>query len=312
MLRQRLHEADFIDGDAFDAERLRRQADALEERATALRAEARALGQEAIDLRVEADRLTRAPLTILGAPPAKPESTEFLERVVGVLEGVGPVAMRDLTEHLNATPARVRSALARLEELGTIRKTGIKRGTRYELTSEDDDTEEAAKTPVRSYEGVVRDAAIELDTFEFVDLQRALPDLSEATLRRWVRTLEDKGVFTAERVGNAKVYAYVPPEADGTKRRRYEAPEKEATRLAGPVHVRGDAVAGTGKGTRSGSSIVNELIREVRPFGITVEKTKHTVSFVRDGVVIANASSTPGASSLKQTRSELRKAGVPV
>jgi hypothetical protein len=279
--------------------------------------QARDLREGAIELRVQADRLTRAPLVMLSAEDRSrgPEDTRFLDAVVRALDGAGPLAMRDIADHLAASPARVRAALNRLIEVGTVTKSGIKSGTRYTLA---DDTEEAPAGAevhaLKSYEAVVRDAAIQLDTFEFVDLQRALPDVSEPTLRRWVRALEERGIFASERVGPAKVYAYVREEGTSPARPRHATPEQEATRDAARSgsYASGTAIAGTGKGTRSGSSIVNELIREVRPYGITIEKTKHTVSFTRGGVVIATASSTPGASSLKQTRSELRKAGVPV
>lgn len=304
---------DEAEADAYDAARLRAQADALESKASALKDQARGLLEQAVDYRVEADRLTREPLVMLNAADAKKGSddTRFLDRIVETLDGAGPLAMRDIADHLGATPARVRAGLVRLAEVGTVVRSGIKSGTRYELAEDDDAEASASVHAITSYEAVVRDAAIKLDTFEFVDLQRALPDLSEPTLRRWVRRLEDRGVVASEHVGRTKVYAYVPAESDGTTRRRYEAPEKEATRLAGPVKVTGGDVV-SGRNTRTGSSIVNELIRQVRPYGVTVEKTKHRVDFVLDGVVIANASGTPGASSLKQTRSELRKAGVPV
>lgn len=298
-----------IDEARYDAGRLAAQADALDARADALRDEARELAREAMYLRIEAERLTRAPLSAVPASAPSPSVADLPARVEAVLDGAGALAMSDLTSHLKASPARVRAALARLEAQGRVSRSGIKRGTRYRLAGED---EVAAKVQeFRSYEGAVRDAAVKLGTFELVDLQRELPELSEATVRRWVRRLEDRGIFASERVGVANVYAYVPPDAGPTHHPRDVPPEVQARQLAGRQQSRGDVVAGTGT-VRAGSPIVNALIREVRPYGITVKRTSHKIVFMRDGVVIAGCSSTPGASSLKGSRAALRKAGVPV
>jgi DNA-binding Lrp family transcriptional regulator len=213
-------------------------------------------------------------------------------------------------------PTRLRGVLARLEEGGKIVRRGIKRGTRYALASEA--APDATPTNVhvfQSYETLVRDAAVKLDTFGIVDMQRELPDLSEATIRRWVRKLEDRGVIEGVRDGVAKVYAYKTPTTTApTTRPRRETPEKEAARTATPVlfQRRGGVVAGAGRGERAGSTIVNELLREVRPHGLEIKRTSHKIVFVREGVEIANCSTTPGASSLKETRRSLQKAGVPV
>lgn len=271
-----------------------------------------------MELRTQAEQMTLHRVTVrTGAPSATPDL--FHERVAGVLKGAGPLAMADLTDHLNASSTRVRAALAKLEEDGRVVRRGIKRGTRYLLASEGDTDADQAPSNVhdfQSYETLVRDVAVRLDTFEIVDLQRELPDLAEATIRRWVRRLEDRGIITAERVGTGKVYAYVPPEDNApASRPRGDSPEKIAQRAMAtptPFPRRGAAVAGAGRGERSGSSIVNALLREVRPYGLEIKRTAHKIVFMRDGAELAHCSSTPGASSLKKTRADLRKAGVPV
>jgi DNA-binding transcriptional ArsR family regulator len=310
VLQQRLDDAHET------AARLLAQADALDERVRALRCQASDLSYDAMELRTQAERLTREPVAII----TRPETHEaFQRRVLDVLSDAGALSISDLANHLNASHTRLRQALATLEEAGLIRRTGIKRGTRYVAVGDDDDADAGAPDNVRefqTYETKVRDAAVGLDTFEFVDLQRALPDLSEGTIRRWLRRLEDRGIVQSERVGTAKVYAYVPPTDNApSSRPRRETPEKEAARLAPDIFAgrrRGDVTSG--RYARTGSGIVNALIREVRAVApeVTIKRTSHKIVFMRDGVEIAGCSSTPGASSLKKSRAELRKAGVDV
>lgn len=297
-----------LDDATYDAGRLLRQAKALDARAHALRADATELSRAAADLRIEAGRLTRVPIEVVEKAPAP---DVFLDRVEGVLDGAGPLAMSDLTGHLNASATRVRAALARLEQEGRVTKSGIKRGTRYQLAG-DDDVPAMNGHARTSYEAMVRDAAVGLDTFEFVDLQRALPDVSEATLRRWVRKLEDKGIFASERVGTAKVYAYVPMVNGPTNRPRQEAPEVQARRLAGPERRRGDVVVGTGA-IKLGRKELDDLMREVRAHGVTVRKTPggHLAWLCPSGKTV-RTSATPASSSTAKIRKELREAGVPL
>lgn len=297
--------------DAADAVRLLAQAETLRSRARALRAEAADLDTDATELVVAADRATRAPLVMLHPTPEPEDDTRFLDRIVSELEGAGPLSVAHLAEHLGATPARVRNGLARLESIGTVARRGIKSGTRYELAGADtDDTVSANVHTFQSYEVAVRDAVVRLDTFDMVELQRELPDLAEGTVRRWVRRLEERGLLTSERVDGRNVYALTERPSGPTNRPRYVAPEVEAKTM-----VRDSApVAGTGGGVRAGVPIVDELIREVRGLDpdIKVKRRSHKFAFMRGDWEIASCSSTPGASSLKGTRSQLRKAGVPV
>lgn len=300
-----------LDDDVTTADRLLRQAQALDERARALRCQASDLSYEAMELRTQADQMTMTRVSVV-------ESHErFQRRVLGVLEGAGALSIGDLADHVNASATRLRTALATLEEAGLVRRTGIKRGTRYVAVGDDDDA--GVPDNVRefqSYETMVRDAAVRLDTFGMVDLQRELPDLSEGTIRRWLRRLEERGIVVSERDGVTKVYAYVPPENNApASRPRKETPEAEARRLAPDPFAgrRRGTVAGTGT-MRAGVPIVNELIRDVRAVApdVEVKKTAHKIVFLRDGVEIGHCSRTPGASSLKKSRAMLRKAGVAV
>jgi DNA-binding transcriptional ArsR family regulator len=303
--------------DAHDtAARLLAQADALDERVRSLRCQASDLSYDAMELRTQAERLTREPVAVM----RRPETHEaFQRRVLDVLSDAGALSISDLADHLNASHTRLRQALATLEEAGLVRRTGLKRGTRYMAVGDDDADDAGVPDNVRefqTYETKVRDAAVGLDTFDFVDLQRVLPDLSEGTIRRWLRRLEDRGVVQSERVGTGKVYAYVKPTNNApSSRPRKPTPEKEAARLAPDMFAgrrRGDVTSG--RHARTGSGIVNALIREVRAVApeVTIKRTSHKIVFMRDGVEIAGCSSTPGASSLKKSRAELRKAGVEV
>jgi hypothetical protein len=287
----------------FDATRLLHQADLLDQRADALACEASELRYEAMELRVEVERMTRTSVGFVnGDPTPDPFGDQFLDRVQAVLDGAGPLAMADLTEHLSEPPARIRAALAQLESQGKVVRSGVKRGTRYQLAG---DSTPATVTPFDSYEALVRDVAVKLGTFTLVDLQRELPDLSEATLRRWVRKLQDKGAFVSERVGAAKVYGYVPAEGGPTHRPR-QAPEWIAPR------ERGGTVAGTGT-TKVGHKELDALVREARAHGVKVEKGKggHLAWVCPSGAVVYSGS-TPSSSSTDKMRKRLRDAGVPV
>lgn len=303
---------------ATHADQLREQARALERAADRLRDERMELLRESWSLVHEAERLEseRPALTTVAEPTAAETDADLLGRVCEFLEtGEGEWSSSDVAEHLAITQGRARAALTRLERIGMVARTGIKRGTRYRLTVEEEaPTPTVAETKVRefgNYRTLVRDAVIKLGTFGFVDLQRELPDLSEGTLRRWLRTLEDEGHVESVRAEGRNVYAYMKPEGTTPARPKRATPEQEATRMAALAPARA-TVAGTGRAVRSGASIVDALIREVRPYGVEVTFSAHRVEYRKDGRIIATSSKTPGASSLKGTRGELRRAGVPV
>lgn len=299
-----------------DADRLRAQADTLQKRGFELIREGEGLKAEALELRNLADRIEREPVSVGTPAPARfraiDHDAEFLGRVCDALQAARePVATGHLAEHLAATPERVRAALTRLESTGVVVRSGLKRGTRWRMADD-----EPAPTNVRAltnYAGVVRDAAIKLDTFDMRTLMTELPDMSEATARRWVNTLVERG--TLEKDGN--VYAYVKPTATVTSRPKAPTPEAVASREAAMFsarRARRGSVAGSGRGRRAGGHIVNALLREVRTVAPHVEvvQTAHKFSFRVDGGEVATCSTTPGASSLKGSRESLIKAGIPV
>jgi tRNA splicing endonuclease len=295
-----------------DADRLRLQADTLQKRGFELIREGEDLKGEALELRNLADRIEREPVTVGPASPSLrvvDHDTEFMTRVCDALQAARePVATGALAQHIGATAARVRTALTRLEATGVVVRSGIKRGTRWRLADE-----EPADDNVRvltNYAGVVRDAAIKLDTFDMRTLMNELPDMSEATARKWVNTLVERG--TLEKDGN--VYAYVKPTATVTSRPKAPTPEAVARSMFSVRRARGGQVSGSGRGRRAGGHIVNALLREVRTVAPHVEvvQTAHKFSFRVDGREVATCSSTPGASSLKGSRESLIKAGIPV
>lgn len=159
-----------------------------------------------------------------------------------------------------------------------------------------------------------RDAARALGRWTAPELAAYLK-LSRPKARAVVEQLVNDGIATPTggRWRNSPVYAYEPPKATVTRRERRHNPEADAARLAGPAPKRSTPVAGTGRGIRSGNTIVNELLREVRGFShVKVERRSHKYAFVIGGREVASCSTTPGASALGGTRSQLRAAGVPV
>jgi DNA-binding transcriptional ArsR family regulator len=310
--------------DVHDAERLRQQAKALQTRADRLADERLELLRESWALERDATRIEQA-AEAAAAPVRRRQErarrrdqerdAEMLGKVCDLLGQLGPLSTGDIGGHLNLTPARVRAILARLQDVGMVARSGVKRGTRYRLIA--DEEQATGRDNVRefgNYATAVRDAAIELGTFTIADLQAALPDLSEVTLRRWLAYLVEKGVLIVERVDGRNVWAYEAPEAGPTQRRKREAVEVEVARDAKiAVPERGQAVAGVGA-VREGK-LVGELLREVRAVApdVEVKRTAHTYTFRRDGRVISDCSSTPGkASHLGGTRKRLRDAGVMV
>lgn len=289
--------------DVSSADRLRAQANALEARAEDLAREARELRVEAEDLREEADAMAAGERTAT----AMDDVREFVD-------ALGPVTVADTAEALGITPGRAREALERLRADGVVTRSGVTSGTTFRMAT--DGQRPTDELPWKSYEGLVRDAIARLDTFAIADLRAELPDVGDATLRRWLKHWESKGVVTAAGYGRGRVYGYVPPEKNGhAPRLRRETPEAIARREAGPILAsRGQTVAGTGQTMRGGGKLVNELLREVRAFPrVTVQRRSHKYAFLIDGREVASCSSTPGAAtSLAGTRRQLRDAGVMV
>jgi len=295
-----------------NADRLRAQADALERRARDLAREASELRREAADLRDTADRMTRAPLRIVNGTEVR-NSLSLADRVFNVLTIHGSLAVSDVSDALNVTPARARQALEKLREAGKITRSGVRSATRYRVAGDDGQnvTDEVNAT---TYAGVVRDAIIGLDTFDFAALREALPDMARRTVKRWLDHWVQRGIVVAAGDGRDVVYAYVRPDGDNTQRRRHEPPEVVAAREAAPTRQRGDVVIGTGAtGRPSSSKNINELAREARRHGVRIEVagSGHLAWMCPSGEVVTS-SSTPAASGTARTRKALRKAGVPV
>jgi FaeA-like protein len=284
---------------------LREQADDLDRRGNELREEARELFKQAMLLRSAADRREANEPSATLARRALSDDARLLARVGDLLRNGGPATSATVAEHLAITQPRARNALLRLEESGAVKRTGLGKGTIWAIA--DDDEIEALPQHV-SATTLIRDAGQRLGTFGFADLNDALPMLSETTLRRELPKLVRAGVFNEERVGNAKVWAFERPSGGPTHRPKHEPPERKVIELA----RRQSQIAGTGRGPRASSSIVNELIREVLPLGVEVDRTKHQILFKVGGTIVSSCSKTPGASSLKETRSKLIAAGVPV
>jgi DNA-binding PadR family transcriptional regulator len=296
--------------DLRDAVRLREQAEALQSNADRLAETRMELLKESWALQRDAERIEAAAKRVR-SPKRRTysdDNAEALAKVPDLLRGTGPLGMADISDHLAWTPTRTRAALNRLESVGAIVRTGVKRGTRYQVP-EDAPEEHSNVREFGNYGIVVRDAAVKLGTFDFVDMQTALPDVSEATLRKWLGHFEDKGIFESERVGQRKVYAYVEPEGGSAARERKATPEALAATLKVPHH--GAAVAGTGRGMGNTRKDVADLLEAATRAGATIEKGGSHWKVRKDGEVIGTVPSTPSDHrSLLNARAALKRKGL--
>lgn len=292
------------------ADALLDQAAKLDERAEQLRAGARDLSQQAAELRVEAASLTRAPLRTVPGHLHVSRDDRLQARILRLLDQLGPLTSSQLAEHIGVSQQRARRGLQLLEDEAKVRRGGVGGGTIWGLAS-DDRLPEVGRNATA--EKIVRDAAQKLGLFSFEEISAATPTVSDQTLRKWLPIMERDEQLTSVRVGKAKLYEYQRPTGPTPARPRHESPEKMAQRMAGPAPVRGGIVAGTGR-TRAGSTIVNELLREVRRLApeIEVKRASHKYRFMRGKEEIARCSTSPGASSLSDTRRDLIAAGIPV
>lgn len=163
------------------------------------------------------------------------------------------------------------------------------------------------KEPRRDLHKEVREVAYELtqagNLFLTADVSIAL-GITTQTALRYLREWEAHGMLECTQEGTSFLWGRVVHESEPVNRRKEQAPE-----MAVVHEFKRQEVAGTGR-ARTGSPLVDQLIREVAPQGVTIKRRKHKVEFVKDGQVLANASSTPGASSLKKTRGQLRQHGI--
>jgi hypothetical protein len=151
----------------------------------------------------------------------------------------------------------------------------------------------------------MRDAVRRMEFFTFDEIMQATR-LSHVTVDLWLKTFQARGWVTRGKYGRAYLYRYVKPAKGGSRRVKRIPAEKESVDRSAPIQ------AASGRRYRTGSPLVNDVIRRVSGQGIQVRKRKHRLDFIRDGQVIATSSTTPGASSLKDTESQLRKAGVSI
>lgn len=191
--------------------------------------------------------------------------------------------------------AQTRAALGALVEQGALVRTGLNRGSRY--VHHRKAPESAPKRPQSGrWHERVRDVAVELGTFRLADVRERLPDLSDATLRRWLLRLVSDGVLTVERVGKADVYSYAPLPAG-----RPDASPAPRPRAGRPV-------PGTGRRGQPPRREVRDLLAEQRAKGRDVVEQKHGYAVVEDGQVIAAVPRTASDHrSLKNVAADLKR-----
>ena len=152
----------------------------------------------------------------------------------------------------------------------------------------------------------MRDAVRRLQMFTFNEIQQDTR-LSASSVDNWLKTFQARGWVKRGRYGKTYLYHYVEPAKGETRRVKRTPAERAVVDRSGPM---GDKVSG--KRTRTGSPLVDGLIRRASAQGVRVRKRKHRVEYLVDDRVVATSSGTPGASSLKDTEAQLRKAGIDV
>jgi hypothetical protein len=193
--------------------------------------------------------------------------------------------------------AQTLAALGALVEEGVLVRTGLKRGTRYAHHLRAPQSVPQRPQSGRWHERV-RDVAVELGTFRLADVRERLPDLSTATLHRWLLRLVADGVLTVERVGKAHVYSYAP----------LPAGRPETSPGAAPRARPGRAVPGTGRRGQSPRREVRDLLAEQRAKGRDIVEQKHGYAVVEDGQVIAAVPRTASDHrSLKNVEADLKR-----
>lgn len=283
----------------------------LRERAAALRIEAEETRKRAVSMAAEAIRLEREAECLERVehlPPSRPvfERSEREVLAAEVAEHLSHHRTRqgkssgELAAHFNVPQDKMRAALALAVENGFVRRTGLNRGTRYWATGKAPETCEPFG---KRWLERVRDAAIKLGTFTLAELAEELPELATATLRRWLAQLVEDGTLERERVGNAHVYAYVPPETPEMASYRRQ---REASHYSG-----GSAVAGSGKGRKIARSEVRKLLRTVERQGATIRQAKHGFLIQHDGEVITSvAKTTSDRRSMRNATGTIKRAGL--
>jgi hypothetical protein len=284
---------------------LRERAVKCREESEAARKRAHALMAEAIRLEREADALTAVealPVRQVWEPSERALLAGEIAAHLNHHRTRQGKTSSELALHFAVSPHRVRSALELAIECGFVRRTGLKRGTRYWAT---DKAPECPDPFGQRWHERVRDEAIKLGTFTLAELGERLPELADATLRRWLKQLVDDGSFECERVGVTNVYAYLEPaseplcNAEGTERA-----EKRSRRKDG-------AVAGTGGSRRAARREVRDVIRSVERQGATVKPVKHGYLIERDGEVVTAVPKTASDHrSLKNVRADIKRGGL--
>lgn len=282
-------------------ETLRARAQACRDRAEALRAEQKRSLAEAYRLDREAEALAEAErLRAMFCPPPSARAALAGEIAAHLARCRKPKSSGDIAAHFAVSSGRARQALELLTEIGMVHRSGLKRGTRYRLLRDGEDPPDEAQPFGERWHERVRDVALRLETFTTGEIVAAIPEVSSATVQRWLAKLVEDGVLTRERVGNGWLYAYESPQAPAL---RSVTPAVETRR-------RDRAVAGTGKSKASRAEVA-EVLRIAKLKGAEIKPQKHGYAVVIDGATLTSVPRTPSDHrSLKNARSALKRNGV--
>lgn len=283
---------------------LRADAQANRDRAEALRQETVRLRADAARMDREADALAEALRLASLAPVRVPAHVELAgDLVVWFRRQRVPKSSTEIAEANGVTVNQIRPALAWLVEAKVIVREGLKRGTRYAVNRGNCE----APTPFgQRWHEVIRDIAIRLDTFTFAEARNEVPNVSEATVARWLAVLVEEEILSVERVEGRNLYAYERPQASAIPFSRPRTPD-----VIPNLRAPSEPVEGTGV-ERIGRKDIRDLVRLAEANGATIKRTKHGYAIAFGGKTVASVPSTPSDHrSLDNARAALRNVGIP-
>jgi DNA-binding Lrp family transcriptional regulator len=296
-------------------ELLREREQRLVEGAEELKRQRDQILEQLREVRVAIDRETRAPVRILAAAPARPGqriSARHLDATMAVVEQLGECTTPAVAEHLNISEAQARDRLRRLEELGNVGRRGLRKQTRWFITTDvPADALSAVPSQSADYKVRVRDIMIELGTCELQDI--VATGVSYPTAKRWADWWVERGSFERERVGRTLVYAYVAPDSTPVNRTRRETPEEQFK----GKDIRPHDVRQRPNWYARMAEPMRELVAELERAGCQISpgrgshlKVLWHGSYV--GTVPVRSDSAKAAALAAKAREQLRTNGVPI
>jgi DNA-binding Lrp family transcriptional regulator len=285
------------------AEQLDRTITHLEARAEQLAQERMGILEMVRELRTERDRMGIEYVTVRPQETPRFAASE-LARVADWLNANAGRASSEVADALDVPQERAAKLLLELEKRDIVKRTGIKRGTRWWPADRAPVEQQSGVSDMR---GTILAAARRLDTFTFAEIAEELSHLSEPTIRRWLQTYEMEEKIERERVGTSNLYSYVPPEQKTVNRAKRTTPEQDATRHQKRV---ARAQGPSGRRIRTGNKRSDELLAKAVAQGaiiVGLDGNNHAI-VTKDGKT-TRVSMTPGGAG-NTNRRKLEELGV--